>query len=78
MSLDSAAGGAAKENMMIATTSIAGLAVERPVSRADALKAVAVAAFLGGVLVFATGFAAPSVLHNAAHDSRHAMNFPCH
>jgi cobalt transporter subunit CbtB len=39
----------------------------------------AVLAILFGVfLVFGTGFAQSSALHNAAHDSRHALVFPCH
>ncbi len=39
----------------------------------------AVAAILFGVfLIFGAGFAQPSVLHNAAHDARHAFAFPCH
>lgn len=33
---------------------------------------------MGAVLIFGTGFASPQALHDAAHDSRHAMSFPCH
>lgn len=33
---------------------------------------------MGAVLVFGTGFAAPQALHDAAHDARHSMSFPCH
>ncbi len=33
---------------------------------------------MGAFLVFGTGFAAPQALHDAAHDARHAMSFPCH
>ena len=41
--------------------------------------APAVFALLFGVfLVLGTGFAQPSTLHNAAHDGRHALAFPCH
>lgn len=29
-------------------------------------------------LVFVTGFANSATVHNAAHDTRHAMAFPCH
>jgi cobalt transporter subunit CbtB len=40
---------------------------------------VAVAVFLlGTAFVFIAGFAQPELLHNAAHDLRHAMSFPCH
>ena len=36
-------------------------------------------AVLGGLmLLFASGYAQASVLHDAAHDQRHAMAFPCH
>jgi cobalt transporter subunit CbtB len=34
--------------------------------------------FLGTALVFVAGFAQPDALHEAAHDTRHAMSFPCH
>lgn len=33
---------------------------------------------MGAFLIFGTGFAAPQALHDAAHDARHAMSFPCH
>lgn len=36
------------------------------------------AGLLGLVLVWGVGFAYPAVIHNAAHDSRHALVFPCH
>jgi cobalt transporter subunit CbtB len=32
----------------------------------------------GLFLVLGAGFAGPSVVHNAAHDTRHANSFPCH
>lgn len=50
----------------------------RAYSRAEALRAAAVAAVLGVVLVFGVGFAHPEMLHNAAHDTRHSLAFPCH
>lgn len=42
-----------------------------------ALPAV-VAILLGSFVLFGVGFAGSSVLHNAAHDSRHSFAFPCH
>ncbi|MGX5773480.1 CbtB domain-containing protein [Methylorubrum zatmanii] len=45
---------------------------------AEGARALLVAAFLGLGLVFVAGFAPATVLHNAAHDFRHAQNFPCH
>jgi cobalt transporter subunit CbtB len=32
----------------------------------------------GSLLVFGTGLAQSETLHNAAHDTRHAIGFPCH
>jgi len=37
-----------------------------------------IAAALGLFFLFGIGFAQPQVLHNAAHDTRHAFTFPCH
>lgn len=36
------------------------------------------ALLLGGVILFAVGFLPMSAAHNAAHDTRHALAFPCH
>ena len=40
--------------------------------------AIALAAFAGIFLLVVSGFAQATVLHDAAHDQRHAMAFPCH
>ena len=42
------------------------------------LAAGALALVLGTFLLYGVGFAGASVLHNAAHDTRHALTFPCH
>lgn len=47
-------------------------------SATERLTAALVAAFIGMALVYTAGFANASTLHNAAHDWRHAHNFPCH
>jgi cobalt transporter subunit CbtB len=44
----------------------------------ETLRAAAVALLLGLGLIFLTGFAYPEVIHNAAHDTRHGLSFPCH
>ena len=36
------------------------------------------ALMLGLTLLVGTGFAGDYRLHNGAHDTRHAMGFPCH
>jgi len=43
------------------------------------VRIAALAAFAFGIgLVLTTGFAHSSMAHNAAHDTRHALSFPCH
>lgn len=32
----------------------------------------------GAIIVFAVGFLPMEAVHNAAHDTRHALAFPCH
>lgn len=32
----------------------------------------------GALMIFGTGLAGADLLHDAAHDSRHAYGFPCH
>ena len=34
--------------------------------------------FLGLVLIGGVGFASDMRVHNGAHDTRHALGFPCH
>ena len=36
------------------------------------------ALIIGVFMVFGTGLANSSTLHDAAHDVRHAFSFPCH
>ncbi|MDP7098685.1 MAG: CbtB domain-containing protein [Rhodospirillales bacterium] len=40
--------------------------------------AALLAIMLGAMILFGVGFAQPAEIHNAAHDTRHALNFPCH
>ncbi|GAB4235981.1 MAG: CbtB-domain containing protein [Methyloligellaceae bacterium] len=37
-----------------------------------------VAAIAGLFLLYGVGFAHSDILHNAAHDTRHAITVPCH
>ena len=76
-----AAGGAAREVTMNVSKSLA-LALARPNTGAPAavntLAAAVIAFLIGASLVFTAGFAQTSALHDAAHDSRHSLAFPCH
>lgn len=47
-------------------------------SVSERAKAAAAALILGFVLVYTVGFAASANVHNAAHDARHGLAFPCH
>jgi len=40
--------------------------------------AVSAAVITGVLIVSAVGFAGSEILHNAAHDVRHGLSFPCH
>jgi cobalt transporter subunit CbtB len=33
---------------------------------------------LGGVMVYGVGLSHSTAAHNAAHDTRHTLGFPCH
>lgn len=50
----------------------------RQAARSERLVAAVMAALLGAFLVWGVGFSPISVLHNAAHDTRHSLAFPCH
>jgi len=43
-----------------------------------ALRSAVAAAALGLVILYVVGFAGTHTIHEAAHDTRHSMNFPCH
>lgn len=54
-------------------------ATTQTVAKSDiSLLPIVFAALAGLMLLFASGYAQASVLHDAAHDQRHAMAFPCH
>ena len=48
------------------------------VSLSERLAAAAVAALLGLGVIWGVGFSHVPAWHNAAHDTRHSMAFPCH
>jgi cobalt transporter subunit CbtB len=47
-------------------------------SRSERLAAAAIAALLGLGVIWGVGFSHVPAWHNAAHDTRHSMAFPCH
>jgi cobalt transporter subunit CbtB len=48
------------------------------VGRQSRLMQLALAGLLGVFIVGFVGFSHLDVVHNAAHDYRHSMAFPCH
>lgn len=49
------------------------------ITRAETSTTGIVAAVAAGLLLlFLSGYAQATILHDAAHDQRHAMAFPCH
>jgi cobalt transporter subunit CbtB len=60
--------------MTTATTTSLGTSV----SQQSRIMQLALAALLGTFIVGFVGFSHLDVVHNAAHDYRHSMAFPCH
>ncbi|MBV1882181.1 MAG: CbtB-domain containing protein [Pseudomonadales bacterium] len=50
----------------------------RTESRASVLMQNGGAIIFGLLIVYAVGFLPMAAAHNAAHDTRHALAFPCH
>lgn len=59
-------------NMTTTTTAVQTLSISQRII------AGSLALMLGLTLLVGTGFAGDFRLHNGAHDTRHAMGFPCH
>ncbi len=59
------------------TNNTATLEQSVPVATTKNLQLIA-AALLGLILLFGVGFAPMDIAHNAAHDTRHSVAFPCH
>ena len=57
-------------------TTVTNSAVSLSLSRR--VVAGAVCLFVGASLVFLVGLSQLSAAHNAAHDTRHSIGFPCH
>ncbi len=47
-------------------------------ARSEAVRYGAAAILLGIVFIGVTGFAPLAAIHDAAHNTRHAVSFPCH
>ena len=54
------------------------LATAKSKKNTQQLISIVTATFAGVFLLVVAGFAQASVLHDSAHDTRHAIAFPCH
>lgn len=59
------------------TTNTSATAIGRAASISKPLQLTA-AFLLGMVMLYGAGFVQTSAVHNAAHDARHSIGFPCH
>ncbi len=55
-----------------------GIDDQQAVTRTAVVLPAVLAALLGLFIVYGVGIAQPDLIHNAAHDTRHALAFPCH
>jgi cobalt transporter subunit CbtB len=51
-----------------------GVGIQRRARLWPAVAAIA----LGFAVLYVVGFAGSTAIHDAAHDARHSLNFPCH
>ena len=49
-----------------------------PLTISQRVAAGLVAILMGSALLYTVGLAPMAVAHNAAHDTRHGLGFPCH
>lgn len=57
---------------------MASSVTRRAASVSELKLAAAIAAVIGVFLIWGVGFAGAASIHEAAHDSRHSLSFPCH
>lgn len=58
------------------TASVRGTTTDT--KRASVVLSAILAMSFGLFLAYGVGFANPTTIHNAAHDARHGISFPCH
>ena len=69
-------GGRNEEHAM--TTQVSEQPSIESFSQKSLLTQTLAALVFGIIILFAVGFAPMEIAHNAAHDARHTLAFPCH
>jgi cobalt transporter subunit CbtB len=69
-------GGRKEDELMTTQVNTQTTSLARP--RVSLIVQTAAALAFGIVILFAVGFAPLEAAHNAAHDVRHTLAFPCH
>jgi cobalt transporter subunit CbtB len=67
-----------RRGLTMANDTLAGRQIARDRAQFAALWPALVAIALGFSILYVVGFAGAQTIHNAAHDTRHSLNFPCH
>lgn len=57
---------------MTARTTAVSLSISQRIAAGLAL------VFVGATVLYTVGFSSMTLAHNTAHDTRHAIGFPCH
>jgi len=60
------------------TTRVSGKRALQVKAATSVLVQTSAALLFGLLIIFAVGFLPMGVAHNAAHDARHSLAFPCH
>jgi len=63
---------------MLLQATVVQQADEQAVSKYSIMVQTLGACLFGALVLFAVGFMPMDVAHNAAHDTRHTLAFPCH
>ncbi|NQV57655.1 MAG: CbtB-domain containing protein [Rhodospirillales bacterium] len=62
---------------MTATSKVIDIKIEAA-SLTQRAATATIGGLLGAFILIGVGFAGPELIHNAAHDARHANALPCH
>jgi cobalt transporter subunit CbtB len=65
-------------NLVSRRVNMTAIVKSRLAGVSERLLVAAALLFFGSFMIFGVGLAADPRMHNAAHDTRHSIGFPCH